>query len=71
MNRTKTARLIVALAGLSLSAVGCQTWMVGQSLPSPYHRRDDVQYFPKGPSFPHQNELNQMAQYEDELRRNN
>lgn len=36
---------LIALAGMC----GCQTHMAGQTLPSAYYLRDDVQYFPAGP----------------------
>ena len=55
------------LGGALLSAagsVGCQTYQVGQVLPSPHHMRDDVQYFPRGPQFPLANELNAMQSAE-------
>lgn len=44
----------VALLGcalLGMSAVGCQTTIGGQTLPSAYYLQDDVQYFPMGPEF--------------------
>lgn len=31
--------------------VGCQTNIAGQTLPSAYYLRDDIQYFEKGPEF--------------------
>lgn len=34
-----------------LGAMGCQTTIGGQTLPSPYYIHDDVQYFPPGPEF--------------------
>jgi hypothetical protein len=44
-----------ALAGLGLTAAlgltGCQVDIGGQTLPSPYYLKDDVQYFPPGPEF--------------------
>lgn len=46
------------LAAAGLSNVGCQTYEVGQVLPSPWHLRDDLHYFPRGPRFPLANELN-------------
>ena len=55
-----------ALAASTLGAVGCQTYELGQVLPSPYHMRDDIQYFPKGPQFPLTNELNAMQAAEAE-----
>lgn len=38
---------VVACGGLC----GCQTNMGGQTLPSAYYLRDDVQFFPAGPEF--------------------
>ncbi|HVJ82170.1 MAG TPA: hypothetical protein VNC50_13975 [Planctomycetia bacterium] len=56
----------LALVG-ALSSVGCQTYQLGQALPSPYAPLyDDIQYFPKGPEFPLQNELNAMQVAEQE-----
>lgn len=42
------------LAGVLLqtaASVGCQSTVGGQTLPSAYYLRDDVQYFPPGPEF--------------------
>jgi hypothetical protein len=39
--------MVFAVGGLS----GCQTSIGGQTLPSAYYLRDDVQYFPAGPEF--------------------
>ena len=35
-------------AGVATS-LGCQVSVAGQTLPSPYYLKDDVQYFPTGP----------------------
>lgn len=52
-----TTLLLCAVMGLSCLALsGCQVSMGGQTLPSPYFLRDDIQYFPKGPEFKLQNE---------------
>ena len=44
-----------ALASLGISAAvgasGCQVDIGGQTLPSPYYQKDDIQYFPAGPEF--------------------
>lgn len=53
-------------AACTLGNIGCQTYQIGQVLPSPYHMRDDIQYFPKGPRFPLANELNAMQAAEVE-----
>ena len=66
---SRAAVLGMVLASTALSNVGClQTYQVGQVLPSAWHMRDDVQYFPKGPRFPLANELNAMQQAENERR---
>lgn len=40
----------VVLAAAAM-ATGCQVSTSGQTLPSPYYMRDDVQYFAPGPEF--------------------
>ena len=44
-------KLLVATVGsvLALGSTGCQVHMAGQTLPSPWYLKDDVQYFPAGP----------------------
>jgi hypothetical protein len=32
-------------------STGCQVDVGGQTLPSAYYQKDDVQYFPPGPEF--------------------
>ena len=48
-------RLRTLLLGLGLLACvglsGCQVVTGGQTLPSPYYMKDDVQYYPPGPEF--------------------
>ena len=45
----------VAFCGIALFAAtaltGCQSSIGGQTLPSGYYLKDDVQYFPRGPEF--------------------
>jgi len=40
---------LLLLAGVGLT--GCQVETGGQTLPSPYYLKDDVQYFPPGSEF--------------------
>ncbi len=40
-----------AIIAASFMTTGCQVSVGGQTLPSPYFLRDDIQYFPKGPEF--------------------
>lgn len=35
----------------SLGIAGCQVDVAGQTLPSPWYLKDDIQYFPPGPEF--------------------
>lgn len=57
---------VLALVGLTNA--GCQTYQMGQVLPSAHHMRDDIQYFPKGPQFPLAQELDAMQAAESEHR---
>ena len=36
----------------AMSMTGCTMDIGGQTLPSAYYLKDDVQYFPTGPEFP-------------------
>jgi hypothetical protein len=46
---THWTKAVLLVAGLvALSTTGCQTHIGGQTLPSPYYLRDDVQYFAPG-----------------------
>ena len=43
--------LLLGVLTCVVSAAGCQAQIGGQTLPSAYYLRDDVQYFPAGPEF--------------------
>ena len=44
--------------GLALLALsGCQTWMAGMTLPSPWYLLHPPQYIPQSPPFPLSREL--------------
>ncbi len=49
MNSPRMLLLLGLLAVPTL--VGCQTNIAGQTLPSAYYLRDDIQYFERGPEF--------------------
>lgn len=68
MNRCLRAGSFAVVIAAGLSSIGCQTYQLGQVLPTPYIFRDDIQYFPKGPDFPLANELNAMEEAEREYR---
>jgi len=62
-SRRSAAALL--LCGLFATAVtGCQSTVGGQTLPSGYYLRDDVQFFPAGPKFKLTNELRAHQQYQ-------
>ncbi len=43
--------LVCGAIALLTSTTGCQVDVGGQTLPSPYYMKDDVQYFAPGPEF--------------------
>ncbi len=55
MKTTKPVRFAalacVIAASLAPLFTGCQVSVGGQTLPSAYYLKDDVQYFPAGPEF--------------------
>ncbi|WP_437187535.1 hypothetical protein SH668x_000933 [Planctomicrobium sp. SH668] len=53
VQRTFATRFALVLGGFTACGIfaGCQTNVGGQTLPSGYYLRDDVQFFPAGPEF--------------------
>ena len=49
-------------SGLCGASTGCQVDIAGQTLPSPYHLSDDVQYYAPGPEFKLANEAAALAE---------
>lgn len=68
MNASSSNRRVGALLGCGLllagclASTGCQVDVAGQTLPSPYHLTDDVQYYAPGPEFKLTNEAAAMAE---------
>ncbi len=54
---------MLLLCPLMLAATGCQTSVGGQTLPSPYYLKDDVQYYPAGPEFKLSNQVRALEEY--------
>jgi hypothetical protein len=50
------------LAAACLTSTGCQIDVAGQTLPSPYHLTDDVQYYAPDPEFKLSREAAAMAE---------
>ncbi|WP_428307874.1 hypothetical protein [Lacipirellula sp.] len=51
--------LLLLACGMS---TGCQIDVAGQTLPSPYHLSDDVQYYAPGPEFKLANEAAALSE---------
>ncbi|HEX6962258.1 MAG TPA: hypothetical protein VF175_10355 [Lacipirellula sp.] len=62
----RSGRLTTLAGGCLLLAcaasTGCQIDVAGQTLPSPYHLSDDVQYYAPGPEFKLANEAAALAE---------
>jgi hypothetical protein len=61
-----SGRLQLWAGGLLLlvcgASTGCQVDVAGQTLPSPFHLSDDVQYYAPGPEFKLANEAAALAE---------
>jgi hypothetical protein len=62
--RTRILLSCLAAAASGILFTGCQTTIGGQTLPSPDYLTDDVQYFPAGPEFKLQNQVEAARKYE-------
>lgn len=69
MRSKKTHRFMLAtLALLCLAPVGCQVYEGGQTLPSAWYYKDDVQYHPAGPEFRLSREAAELQRRRDEAK---
>lgn len=59
----KQAVTLLGVCGIAMMATGCQTSVGGQTLPSAYYLKDDVQYFPAGPEYLLTNARQAIEQY--------
>lgn len=62
-NGISTSVTMLLLCPLMLAATGCQTTVGGQTLPSAYYLKDDVQYYPAGPEFKLSNQVRALEEY--------
>jgi hypothetical protein len=46
---------------------GCQVDIAGQTLPSPYYMKDDIQYYAPGPEFKLLREANALQQQQEAI----
>ena len=51
---------------MATAATGCQTTVGGQTLPSGYYLRDDVQFFPAGPEFILSKQVQALEDYQQQ-----
>jgi hypothetical protein len=61
----RSGRFQMLAGGLLLAcgmSTGCQIDVAGQTLPSPWHLSDDVQYYAPGPEFKLANEAAALAE---------
>ena len=71
MKKQYLSLLLCAAAIVSAFATtGCQVSIAGQTLPSPYYLKDDIQYFPKGPEFKLSREAAAQKEARAEMTRN-
>jgi hypothetical protein len=66
LDRVRHWRCGLAACGLLVAlSTGCslQTTVGGQTLPSGYYLRDDVQYFPPGPEFKLSKQVAALEEY--------
>jgi hypothetical protein len=55
--------LVLSCSLFSALSTGCQSTVGGQTLPSAYYLRDDVQYFPPGPEFRLTRQVEALEEY--------
>jgi len=55
--------VLISCAFFSMAMTGCQSTVGGQTLPSSYYLKDDVQFFPAGPEFILSNQVQALEQY--------
>jgi hypothetical protein len=63
-NRWRRALYGLAL-GTAFGTTGCQVDIGGQTLPSPWYQKDDIQYFPPGPEFKLSREAAAQKEFEE------
>ncbi len=68
--KTWTKGILLFGGLLSLSFTGCQTNIAGQTLPSAYFLRDDVQFYPAGPETKLINQIQALEEYKIQQQEN-
>jgi hypothetical protein len=60
---TRPWLLVLGCAAICSAAVGCQTTVGGQTLPSAYYLRDDLQYYPAAAEFKLARQVQALEEY--------
>ena len=60
LNKLSSLAWVAGLVAVLGMTTGCQMSIGGQTLPSAYYLKDDIQYFPKGPEFKLQREADAL-----------
>ena len=69
-HQTWTKGILLFGGLLCLSFTGCQTNIAGQTLPSAYFLRDDVQFYPAGPETKLINQIQALEEYKIQQQEN-
>ena len=68
--KTWTKGILLFGGLLCISLTGCQTNIAGQTLPSAYYLRDDVQFYPAGPETKLINQIQALEEYKIQQQEN-
>ena len=60
MKRLASVVLMGTVVAVLSASSGCQTWEGGMTLPSPHYLKDNPDYIPRAPVYPHSRELSQI-----------
>lgn len=63
LNAARCGMLLLGGLVMPLLTTGCQSTIGGQTMPSAYYLRDDVQYFPHGPEFKLSRQVEAIDEY--------
>lgn len=63
LNAVRCGMLLMGGLVMPLLTIGCQSTIGGQTMPSAYYLRDDVQYFPHGPEFKLSRQVEAIDEY--------
>ena len=68
LSRIWAGTLLVLLAFVTISSMGCTVYNSGMTLPNPYYQKNRAQYFPRGTEFPFPNEAANLQEVQRDFR---